>query len=62
MKILTGISAAFLFVGMISARCAAAEFKDVEYREAAGVHLLLDAQIPDGEGPFPAAILVHGGG
>ena len=62
MKSLTGISAAVLFVGMISARCAAAEFKDVEYGEAAGVHLLLDAQIPDGEGPFPAAILVHGGG
>ena len=24
--------------------------------------MLLDAEIPQGDGPFPAAILVHGGG
>jgi alpha-L-fucosidase 2 len=36
--------------------------KDVEYATADGVSLKLDAYVPDGPGPFPAAILVHGGG
>jgi alpha-L-fucosidase 2 len=40
-----------------------AEFKaDIEYGRAGDVPLLLDAKIPEGEGPFPIAILVHGGG
>jgi len=40
-----------------------AELKtDIEYGQANGVPLLLDVNIPDGEGPFPIAILVHGGG
>jgi acetyl esterase len=38
------------------------DLKDVLYGEADGVRLTLDAHIPDGSGPFPAAILVHGGG
>jgi alpha-L-fucosidase 2 len=36
--------------------------KDVEYGHPGGHALLLDLHIPDGPGPFPAAILVHGGG
>ncbi|HTX39875.1 MAG TPA: alpha/beta hydrolase [Bryobacteraceae bacterium] len=36
--------------------------KDVEYGNAGGKALLLDLHIPDGAGPFPSAILVHGGG
>jgi acetyl esterase len=36
--------------------------KDVEYGRAGGKALLLDLHVPDGAGPFPAAILVHGGG
>jgi alpha-L-fucosidase 2 len=36
--------------------------KDVEYGRPAGKLLLLDLHVPDGPGPFPAAILVHGGG
>jgi acetyl esterase len=36
--------------------------KDIEYAKADGVSLTLDASIPEGSGPFPAAILVHGGG
>jgi acetyl esterase len=36
--------------------------KDVEYGRSAGKPLLLDLHVPDGPGPFPAAILVHGGG
>jgi alpha-L-fucosidase 2 len=35
---------------------------DVEYGRADGIPLLLDLHVPDGPGPFPAAILVHGGG
>ena len=35
---------------------------DIEYGTAAGVSLKLDAFVPEGAGPFPAVILVHGGG
>lgn len=35
---------------------------DVEYGKADGESLKLDLYVPDGAGPFPAAILVHGGG
>jgi alpha-L-fucosidase 2 len=35
---------------------------DLEYGQSAGVSLRLDACVPDGPGPFPAVILVHGGG
>ena len=41
---------------------AAAVRPDIEYGTAAGVSLRLDACVPDGPGPFPAVILVHGGG
>src|SRR5579872_4583619 len=36
--------------------------KDVEFGSPGGTPLLLDLHVPDGPGPFPAAILVHGGG
>ena len=35
---------------------------DVEYANQAGKPVLLDLHVPSGPGPFPAAILVHGGG
>lgn len=35
---------------------------DIEYGQAGGESLKLDAFIPDGTGPFPAVILVHAGG
>ena len=42
---------------------ASAAFKtDIEYGSAGGESLRLDAYVPDGPGPFPAVILVHGGG
>jgi acetyl esterase len=49
---------------MISTAAAARgeKLNDVEYARAGGLSLQLDASIPDGAGPFPAAILVHGGG
>lgn len=40
----------------------AVEKANVEYSNAGGKPLLLDLHIPDGPGPFPAAILIHGGG
>jgi len=36
--------------------------KGVEFARPDGKPLLLDLHVPDGAGPFPAAILVHGGG
>ena len=36
--------------------------KDIEYSRPGGVGLKLDASIPDGPGPHPAVIIVHGGG
>jgi acetyl esterase len=41
---------------------AAIDQKDVEYTRPGGKPVLLDLHVPDGPGPFPAAILIHGGG
>ncbi len=35
---------------------------DVEFGKRDGAALLLDAYVPEGRGPFPAVIWVHGGG
>ena len=35
--------------------------QDVEYKNVEGKALTLDVSVPEGAGPFPAAILVHGG-
>ena len=52
-----------LLVVLCAAVLARAEFRsDIEYGRADGAPLLLDVNIPDGDGPFPIAILVHGGG
>jgi acetyl esterase len=53
---------------LVLALCAASvallpvDQKGVEYGKPGGHALLLDVHVPDGPGPFPAAILVHGGG
>lgn len=39
-----------------------ATVQDIPYGAANGQELLLDAHIPDGPGPFPVAIIIHGGG
>ncbi len=52
---------AFLLARGVSA--APAQFvRDVVYAEAGGEMLRLDAAMPAGPGPFPIAILIHGGG
>lgn len=49
-------------ISAISISSAPLDKKDVQYANRGGKPLLLDLHIPDGPGPFPAAILVHGGG
>src|SRR5581483_1006984 len=52
----------FVLVCMVTTLNARAELREnIEYGQAGGVSLRLDAEIPRGAGPFPAAIIVHGG-
>jgi alpha-L-fucosidase 2 len=51
---------ACLLIGAVTAH--AGLTKDIEYANVDGVSLRLDAYVPDGVGPFPAVIMVHGGG
>jgi len=51
-----------LLAAALSATAGAALRPDIEYGTAAGESLKLDAYVPEGAGPFPAVILVHGGG
>jgi acetyl esterase len=37
-------------------------WKDIVYARPGGRDLLMDGYIPEGSGPFPVAIIVHGGG
>ena len=47
----------------LASAVASAEFKgDIEYARVGDSALHLDASVPDGPGPFPVAILIHGGG
>lgn len=49
-------------LGVVALVSAPVDQKGVEYGRPGGHALLLDLHVPDGAGPFPAAILVHGGG
>src|SRR4051794_33650162 len=51
-----------LAIGCAASYAAALDQKDVEFTRPGGKPVLLDLHVPDGPGPFPAAILVHGGG
>lgn len=42
--------------------CAAERRNDIEFAKPGGFSLTLDASIPDGPGPHPALVIVHGGG
>jgi len=37
-------------------------WKNIAYSRPGGRDLLMDAYVPEGKGPFPAVIIVHGGG
>ena len=54
------LSLSLLLALSVGAR--AALTPDIEFAKVDGVSLRLDAFTPDGPGPFPAVILVHGGG
>ena len=45
-----------------AAAASASTIDGVRYRTVDGEQLLLDACLPSGSGPFPALVLVHGGG
>lgn len=51
-----------LLAGTLWAACSAEERNDIEFAKPGGVALTLDASIPEGKGPFPSVIVVHGGG
>lgn len=50
-----------LSVSLLTCAAFAADFSNIEYSRPAGKPLLLDVHVPDGKGPFPAVIIVHGG-
>ena len=53
----------FFAVTLITCSAAFADLKkDIEFAKVGDVSLTLDAFTPDGDGPFPTCILVHGGG
>lgn len=54
-------TAFFLLMTLLAPNLQAISYPDVEYGTAGATSLRLDARIPEGKGPFPAAIIVHGG-
>jgi len=60
---LVKLAQAFVSLAILSCSGVIAEDKtDIEYGKAGGERLLLDAHVPDGAGPFPVVVIVHGGG
>jgi acetyl esterase len=55
-------SVIFFFIAAMALSGASLDETNVEYANRAGKPLLLDLHVPEGSGPFPAAILIHGGG
>ena len=53
MEIRTHVSGCLLVLAICCLNAAAADFKDVEYGQVDGVHLTLDAHVPDGMARFP---------
>jgi alpha-L-fucosidase 2 len=51
-----------LTLAICACSASALDRQGVEFARPGGKPLLLDLHVPDGEGPFAAAILVHGGG
>jgi acetyl esterase len=50
-----------LFLFVMAAAVSGKSFENIEYGNPSGYSLRLDARVPDGTGPFPAVIIVHGG-
>ena len=58
----TNLILALLFCALHSHSAQTEMRKDIEFAKPDGVSLTLDAWVPDGKGPFPTVIIVHGGG
>ena len=58
----TNVGSCVLICLALCLAAGAADFKNVQFAEVDGVRLTMDAHVPEGVGPFPAAVLVHGGG
>jgi alpha-L-fucosidase 2 len=58
----TPLQKSIAFLAVTCATAVAMDQKDIEYAHPGAKSLLLDLHIPEGPGPFPAAILIHGGG
>ena len=56
------IAVVALIVTLASRVAFAGDKFDVEYGRASGETLRLDVHVPDGPGPFPMVLIVHGGG
>ncbi len=65
MRILHVVACALAAVAALASPARAADYevrRDLVYSSPGGEDLLLDAYIPSGPGPFPAVLVVHGGG
>lgn len=51
-----------LLLLILALSASAAGMNDIEFSRPGGEPLTLDAFVPEGKGPFPAVIIVHGGG
>ncbi|MBI4909339.1 MAG: alpha/beta hydrolase [Acidobacteria bacterium] len=47
---------------LLAATAFGGETNDIEFAKPGGFSLTLDAYVPAGKGPFPAVVIVHGGG
>jgi acetyl esterase len=56
------LASSALALFLATATAPAGEMLDIEFARPGGVSLTLDAYVPDGKGPFPTVIVVHGGG
>ena len=56
------LASSFAALALAAMPALAGEMSDIEFAKPGGVSLTLDAYVPDGKGPFPTVIIVHGGG
>jgi len=59
---MNSIQAFVLLAALSGGIVRAQDTTNIEYGTAGGQSLLLDAHVPDGPGPFPMVLIVHGGG
>ncbi len=50
-----------LLMAAIDLEAGGKAFSDIEFSRPGGYSLQMDAHVPEGEGPFPAVVIVHGG-